>query len=306
MDTARTDTFAGALRAAIAERGLGLERIREHLAQHGVRVSLATLSYWQSGRSRPERRSSLAAIGHLEEILALPDGYLASLLGPPRPRGRWLKRVPEQPPPAGPEWSEPDQAAWALRQADTGRDHPLTRLSQHDLVTIGPDRGERTVRSRHVLRAEADGADRWVVVVRVDEPGRALPLLRPLRHCAVGRLVSRPGTGLVVAELLFDRALRRGDSIVVEHELVHRPPYPPATDCGRTFRVPVREYVLEVAFDPLARPVECELYRTPAGGHPDVRPAEVDTGGALLGVALDFGPGDYGFRWKWPNAHRLG
>ncbi|MEU4805279.1 XRE family transcriptional regulator [Actinosynnema sp. NPDC023587] len=303
MDTARTDTFAGALRAAIAERGLGLERIREHLAQHGVKVSLATLSYWQSGRSRPERRSSLAAIGHLEEILALPTGYLAGLLGPPRPRGRWLKRVPDHPAPSTALWSDPDEVDWAVRQVDTSWDARLTRLSQHDSVTIGPDRGARGTRSRHVLRAEADGADRWVVVVRVEERDRPLPLLRPLRHCTVGRLVAQPAAGLVVAELLFDRALRRGDSIVIEHELVNRPPYPVTTDCGRTFRLPVREYVLEVAFDPLARPVHCESYRNSGDSAEDVRPVEMDAGGSLLGVALDFGPGGYGFRWKWPNSH---
>ena len=48
--------FADVLRAAIQARGLGLERIRERLLAHGVSVSMATLSYWQSGRSQPERR----------------------------------------------------------------------------------------------------------------------------------------------------------------------------------------------------------------------------------------------------------
>ncbi|WP_121007504.1 XRE family transcriptional regulator [Saccharothrix australiensis] len=300
MDTARTDTFAGALRAAIAERGLGLERIREHLAQQGVKVSLATLSYWQSGRSRPERRSSLAAIGHLEEILALPTGYLVGLLGPPRPRGRWLKRAPDRTVPISALWSDPDQVEWAFRQVDTSSDERLTRLSQHDFVTVGPERGERSIRSRHVLRADADGADRWVVLAHVDEPARHLPVLAPLRHCSLGRLVTHPAAGLVVAELLFDRALRQGDSIVIEHELVSRPPYPPALACGRKFRLPVREYVLEIAFDPLARPVDCVQYRQ-VGGTEVAHPVEVDAGGSLLGVALDFGPGSYGFRWNWPN-----
>lgn len=45
--------FARVLRAAIQARGLGLERIRDRLRVQGISVSLATLSYWQSGRSRP-------------------------------------------------------------------------------------------------------------------------------------------------------------------------------------------------------------------------------------------------------------
>ncbi|MEJ2852686.1 MULTISPECIES: XRE family transcriptional regulator [unclassified Saccharothrix] len=299
MDAAKTDTFAGALRAAIAARGLGLERIREHLEQHGVKVSLATLSYWQSGRSRPERRSSLAAIGLLEEVLALPPGHLENLLGPPRPRGRWLKRVPDEPVPISSLWADRESVEWAVRQVDTGWDDVLTRLSQHDFVTVGADRAERVIRSRHVLRAEADGADRWVVIAGTERPGTPLPLLRPVRHCAVGRTVGRRDAGVVCAELVFDRALRRGESIVIEHELVSRPPFGVTTAVGRKFRLPVREYVLEVAFDPAALPVSCEQYHR-ADGRPETAvPVRVDASGSLLGVALDIGPGTYGFRWQW-------
>ena len=56
------DGFATALRAAVQARGLGLERIQERLRAEGVAVSLATLSYWQSGRSRPARRESLVTL----------------------------------------------------------------------------------------------------------------------------------------------------------------------------------------------------------------------------------------------------
>src|SRR5882757_3401659 len=75
--------FAVVLRAAIRARG------------QGISVSLATLSYWQSGRSRPERRDSLAAVELLESVLELPEGRLSASLGPPRRRGRWLSTVPD-------------------------------------------------------------------------------------------------------------------------------------------------------------------------------------------------------------------
>ncbi|MGA6165336.1 transcriptional regulator [Amycolatopsis magusensis] len=78
--------FAAALRAAIRARGLGLERIRFRLLDRGVPVSLATLSYWQSGRCRPERPESLAALSELEDVLEVPPGSLTRLLGPPRRR----------------------------------------------------------------------------------------------------------------------------------------------------------------------------------------------------------------------------
>ncbi len=68
----RLDSFADVLRLAIDARGLSLERITDHLAGRGVSVSAATLSYWQSGRSVPGRKSSLAALPHLEAVLGLP------------------------------------------------------------------------------------------------------------------------------------------------------------------------------------------------------------------------------------------
>ncbi|GAA1020847.1 hypothetical protein Aple_076620 [Acrocarpospora pleiomorpha] len=90
----RTGPFERALRAAIAARGLSLERLHVRLAERGAQVSLASLSNWQRGRSRPERSSSLVAVGELEVILGLPAHSLVTLLGPRRPRGRWLADDP--------------------------------------------------------------------------------------------------------------------------------------------------------------------------------------------------------------------
>jgi hypothetical protein len=75
-----TGPFSAALRAAIRARGLGLERIRYRILRRGASISLATLSHWQSGRCRPDRPESLAALGRLEEVLELPPGSLARLL----------------------------------------------------------------------------------------------------------------------------------------------------------------------------------------------------------------------------------
>jgi hypothetical protein len=84
----RTGPFAAALRAAIRARGLGLERIRYRLRNRGAPISLATLSYWQSGRCRPERPESLVALRCLEDVLEVPSGSLARLLGESSPRDR--------------------------------------------------------------------------------------------------------------------------------------------------------------------------------------------------------------------------
>ncbi|MFD9704430.1 XRE family transcriptional regulator [Lentzea sp. NPDC059081] len=280
------DEFAEALRTAITNRGLGLERLREHLSQNGVSVSLATLSYWQTGRSRPERKKSLQAVVHLEHILKVPPGHLSELLGPPRPRGRWLRRAPA---PMSAFWPSPKPVEHALHDLDTQWDDQLIRVSQQDFVTVGADRTERSFRSRQVLSASMNGPDRWVVIMHVDEHDRPLPHVRALKNCTVGRVVADQAEGLLVAELVFDRPLLRGESVVIEHELVNQAPCPPATNYERKFRLPTREYVLEVTFE---GDVPASVVQLADG-------SSVTPGRTLLDVALDVPPGVRGFRWTW-------
>src|ERR1041384_1617846 len=127
-------SFAQALRDAIQARGLGLDRIRCRLGEHGVRVSLATLSYWQSGRSRPERRESLIALRHLEDVLQVPRGSLAALLPPPKARGRARLREHRD---LATYWPARSTVDDVVRGVDTRWDDRLARISQHDLVTVG-------------------------------------------------------------------------------------------------------------------------------------------------------------------------
>jgi hypothetical protein len=293
-----TGPFPVALRAAVNARGLGLDRIREHLRQRGVSLSMATLSYWQSGRSRPERKDSMRALEHLEVVLDVPHGKLAALLGPPRGRGRWTRGAGGLPT-IGALWADPAPVEEAADQVDTRWDERLTRLSQHDRVHVGPDGGELLYLCRQVLRAEADGPDRWVVIVHADHPGQPVPAVRPMRNCTLGRVVAPEGKGLVVAELLFDRPLRRGETVITEHALVHTPPGPRDDNYERKFRLPVREFVLEVCFHPDRLPAYVEQYTTDERGIEDSRPVPVSHGHSVHGVALNFGPGCYGFRWGW-------
>src|SRR4029450_7869746 len=74
-----TGPFHAALREAIRERGLTLDRLRSHLARRGVSVALSSLSAWQHGNARPGV-SSFRAVRALEEVLRLPSGSLIHLL----------------------------------------------------------------------------------------------------------------------------------------------------------------------------------------------------------------------------------
>ena len=295
-ETVEDTPFALALREAIERRGLGLGRIVARLEEAGTPVSAATLSYWQSGRSRPGRRASLASLSTLEHILGVPPGQLAGQLGRPATRGR-----NPQPPTWVELWDEIPAAATAFELLGSGYEDHLTRISYHDRVVIGADRTERSTMTRQVMRADIDGVDRFMTMYGNDDPAVPLPEVLALERCRVGRVDSVPDSGIITAELLLPRPLRRGEFVTVDYGYVQAAPYPPGDRYERRRRTATRQYILEVAFDPAAQPVRCERYTQSLEGPETVEPLEVDPENGLLLVELDGRPGTVGARWKWPD-----
>ena len=241
--------FADALRAAIKSSGLSLDRIQHRLKLRGVTISVATLSYWQSGRRRPERPESLDALRHLEAVLRVPAHSLTALLGPPRPRGR--RRRADSLLPIDELWDKEVELGTLLNRVDTSCDNQLSRISQHDRCVVGPDRRPRSIEVSQVLRAEQDGVDRWITVYDWDEVTPHPAQLFPLRNCRTGRVAVNLDEHIMVAELLFERPLSRGETLIMEHKMVNPPELRNAeTIYFRRFRLPVRDYVLEIQFDP--------------------------------------------------------
>ncbi|MFC3895913.1 hypothetical protein ACFOWZ_30930 [Lentzea rhizosphaerae] len=271
-----TGPFADALRVAIQLRGLSLERLQHRLRMRGAPISVTALSYWQSGRRRPERPESMMALAHLEDVLGLQENALSRLLGPPRPRGRSRRR----------ELS-------ARAQWDSSG---LVLTAQHDRVDVAPCGGVRGVRSRQVVQARTADVDRWILC---QETGSAQPALTAVRSCRVGRVARERTNGVLVAELLFDEPLAAGTSIAIEYELIY--PHPTVEHTHfRRFAERVHDYVLEIKFPAESPPASCEQFASgPAGTEMfgGARPAPVDAWGYAHAAALDFGPGLYGMRW---------
>ncbi|HEV2638590.1 MAG TPA: hypothetical protein VGX23_25815 [Actinocrinis sp.] len=294
----RTGPFHQALRAAVAAGGLSLDRIQDRLARRGATVSVATLSSWQSGRFRPERPRSMAVLAALEEVLGLAPEALSALLGPPRPRGRWL-RAPADQLGLSATWAGADDVRSALRLVDTRWDDSLARISCHTRLEMDAHGRERSLRSRQLLRAECDGPDRWITVYQLDDPGPP-PRLSVQAPGRTGRVVEWAHSGLIVAEVLFDRPLARGETIIVEYVLDHHQPRPYSEFMQSTLHVPVREYVMEVRFDPRAVPDTCHSFRSAEpGSRVQERILRPDAIGAVHSVALGAGPCRLGIRWSW-------
>lgn len=281
--------FAVALRRAIAARGLSLERLRYHLRLRGHEVSVATLSYWQSGRSRPDRASSRAALCDLELILRLPVGELTGRLPERRRRGAA--------PTSGMATMIPDGGRLDQIVADLGLswEDGLERVSIHDLVQIRSDQrgGVHTV--REVVRAHRDGIDRFPLWCQHAEPGR-LPFFMPGLNCHLGTVVEIPELRMAVAEMRLNETVNTGDSLLLEYTLAVDREYSPATRWERACLHPVRELMTEVQFGTEVPNAAWSV--TEVNG---VRATQPLTASAhtLRVLHLDFGPGRARVEWSW-------
>ncbi|MFR9798671.1 hypothetical protein ACL02U_22660 [Streptomyces sp. MS06] len=258
LDTALSGgPFHVALRAAIAARGLPLQRVQHHLSRHGVKVGVTSLSYWQQGARRPQRPESLRAVRALEEILQLPEESLIRLLaetGGQSASGR----------PASRSYRSLVEASGVLErmlaELEAAPGDGLQTLGHHERVRIGARRELLRREAHHIVRAHRDGVDRFVAVHHGD-PG-CVPermTVRALENCRTGRVLLHHDTGVLVAELLFDTRLRSGETFLFRYGVEDG-----TADVCREYLRGVGgaggQYALQVRFDERALPVRCHRF----------------------------------------------
>ncbi|SDF93739.1 hypothetical protein SAMN05216553_104269 [Lentzea fradiae] len=289
--------FAEALTKAIDNSGLSLERVRHHLGARGMRVSQSTLSYWRRGRSRPERPESLKVVTALEELLGLGEGFLTDRLGDKRPRGRWVDQAMSL------------EDMWDSRATDLGevmaridRLQPTasTYLTVRDRQVIGPDRREVEMHSTGVVQALEDGVDRFLAIQLADPDDLGVPSIEAGPPCRLGRVRGDDSTGFLVAEVLFDRVLRAGETALVDYRVRMRPGAQSEV-CDRRFLRPVGDYVLQVDFHPDAVPARCFEFTRPSLQEPETALNElwIGTTASTHIHVRNSKPGIRGVRWEW-------
>ncbi|MCL6667082.1 MULTISPECIES: hypothetical protein [Streptomyces] len=295
----RGGPFHVALRAAIAARGLPLQRVQHHLSRHGVKVGVTSLSYWQQGARRPQRPESLRAVRALEEILQLPEESLIRLLAESdertcaeRPAARSYRSL----------IAASDVLDRMLTELHLPPDGGLHTLGHHERVRIGPRRELAGRESQHIVRAHKDGVDRFVAVHHGD-PGCAPERMRvhALENCRTGRVRAHHDSGVLVAELLFDTRLRAGDTFLFRYG-VEDGTAGVCREYVRGFGPAGGQYALQVRFDERALPVRCHRFAQHSAAAPRGGRQELALSGHHHSVHLvepRVRTGVVGIGWDW-------
>ncbi len=290
----RASAFAEAFDAAVRARGVSLTWLHRRLTELATPVSVATLSYWRSGRSEPERKTSVAAVAVLEEVLGVDVGCLSRHLRPVRRPGPPGRAIPIEE-----LTGEPVATRRAL--AELGFETSHDELVETAIVlSLDLDEEGRTVRMSVLARYQAlvEDARRIASVVTLDHPDHGPPRIVPRAGLDVGRS-SVDGENLVaVTELLLERPLPRGGDAFVEYDVeVAGAPRRDGTLAYYAARR-VAQAVVWVRFHADAIPSALEGFDI-VDGEELVEPLAMEGGRTLHRRVSQYGPGTIGIRWTW-------
>lgn len=296
-----SEPFAAALRSAIAESGLSLERIRQRLDRLGTPVSTASLSHWQSGRSVPEKEQSLDAIAVLEEILGRPQGSLLELVGAPRPRGPSPTSLSDTTflPRSGP-----------VRRALDALDFRRPADFPHEVVVhvrldVDADSDVQVIRFRLVVRGVTAGPCRVPMIHALypEEPEDG-PVITALDGCRVGRTVSLAEDRVYGAEIIVDAVTAAGEEAFLEYQLEVRAHHTRSTTCSYSVVRRCQAILVDARFRGVAAPRASVRFREDKQGNA-VAPAPMDGTRRVHAAEHGFGPGRIGVRWAWDEEGEL-
>jgi hypothetical protein len=284
--------FHEAFASALARRRVSLAWLHQRLNERGRPVSVTALSYWRSGRSQPERGTSLDALDEIERLLGVAAGSLSRLIGPSRRPG------PKQPEMTPEEVfaATPGIQSTLSGLGFVGLYDELTEHIRHLTVDVDASGRMAGVQVRTMVRARRDGARRSPVIVALDDAGRA-PTFTPVAGCAIGRQHVDHETPVYGTELLLDRELAQGETHMFE---VHVTFPEPSADCWMDHFAARRlaELLIWVRFDPTCLPARVERYTQLDDGE-DSEALAIGGGTSAHTMERGFGPGVLGLRWEW-------
>lgn len=199
IDDAGRSAFPEALTEALRASGLPLSRVQSRLHALGTPVTVATLSYWQSGRSLPLRKNSLRALANIETITGLPPGSLRNLL--PRTKTQTTQVL-------GREF-ESTFLSRALKELEFEHNPPSELMSIEITVHLDAERHITRSRMQRTVRSLAVELQRLpMVLISCADPA---PRVAEARGFRIGREFRDNSLGVMIAEMLLDPAPAHGE-----------------------------------------------------------------------------------------------
>lgn len=270
---------------------MSLEHLRRTLAERGHLLSVATLSYWRSGRRRPERLPSLAALAELERILDVDPGALVALT-PPR------RSVLAQLPSVVAGLSSAQGLDRLVSRLGEAYDDGLEKVSYQDLLDIDADGKQARHRVRMLARATREGADRFPIAFHFEDAPN-LPGVRAVSGCRVGSLRRTDSPNEMTLEIVLDHPLACGETTLVEFELDSRNARSGSQRWERGVLAPLSMYLISLRFDAARMPVSVERYERIIGAEQERTSPVLVTSSTVSVLFVDVAPGLAGVCWRW-------
>ncbi|MGO4956437.1 hypothetical protein ACTQ49_04045 [Luteococcus sp. Sow4_B9] len=281
-------SFATTLARAVSRRGLTLDRLSVRLRSMGTPVSIATLSYWQTGRSAPTRTRSLRAIENLETILEVPRGHLVGAL----------------PSDASATW-DPTAAVHArptlmgtLRSMGLDLERHSEAQMVKDSTVVHADRLTRRQRVHQLTCSQEDGWQRVPMVFGASDD-TMVPTIEAGRGCTIGQVVELPDERELVVELILDRPLSRGELAMFDYTL-HWASSEEWQSFERSIAARLPYLVLEVAFEGTPPRHASYVHAPRHDSSPDHQDwLALSTGRHIQHAMHQAAKGIHGLTWNW-------
>lgn len=290
-------SFGVELHRAIVRSGMTLAQVREALAERGVKVSLASLSYWQSGRSLPTRGRSLEAVRELEGVFGMSAGSLHSRL-PLDAATRWdpVSHVPYT-----------DQVQELLSLMDLWPIDRYRTIGLREHVTVSPDLLGQDETTEQLIRAKHDGLTKMALVLRLNFVDDPRPLITALAGCTLGRVVDLDEDGLLAAEIVFDRRIDEGEYHLFSYNFNWELPSPSTGDGYTRFLPEQCDYLVLGASFGHHEVTAATLQSTPFGFNGGLAAGDLTQeltplDGGIEVTLVDPAPGTYAIEWVYASA----
>lgn len=240
-------TFGATLRRVLVGKDLSLHQLHRRLTRSGSSISLASLSYWQSGQRLPATAKALTTVEAMERVLDLDPGTLTGTLPPAdlhHLQRSALGLLPAH-----------SAAADLVRRIGGETAYGLTpTVSMTDFVRLDATGSFKRARSLALIRATRV-VDRRIVIHQADPGVDVADLEFKVRAGGRrGREVRDREKRFLVAEVLFDAPLLPGETRLLDYEVRSRVP----VLCTQYFRSRTEKeqaQLMTVEFHPKCQPV---------------------------------------------------